>query len=293
MRILITGVTGFVGSHLATYLSGKGHLIYGLIRKPIQDKSLLSKLNKVSLCLFHEDSLVDLVAEIKPDIVIHLASLYLTVHSYEQIDDLIKSNITFPTKLLEAMSVNNVTKLINTGTSWQHYNSASYEPVNLYAATKQAFDDVIKYYTSAKYFSCITLKLFDTYGPDDKRGKLISLLDKLSKTKEGLSMSAGEQIVELTHINDVCAAYLAAIELIDEKDAGSNDCYGVSSNEKYNLRTLVEIYEKANNINLDIKWGGRPYREREVMDLCNNLPNIPKWEAKISLSEGLKIGNRV
>lgn len=293
MRILITGVTGFVGSHLATYLSGKGHLIYGLIRKPIQDKSLLSKLNKVSLCLFHEDSLVDLVAEIKPDIVIHLASLYLTVHSYEQIDDLIKSNITFPTKLLEAMNVNNVTKLINTGTSWQHYNSASYEPVNLYAATKQAFDDVIKYYTSAKYFSCITLKLFDTYGPDDKRGKLISLLDKLSKTKEGLSMSAGEQIVELTHINDVCAAYLAAIELIDEKDAGSNDCYGVSSNEKYNLRTLVEIYEKANNINLDIKWGGRPYREREVMDLCNNLPNIPKWEAKISLSEGLKIGNRV
>lgn len=293
MRILITGVTGFVGSHLATYLSGKGHLIYGLIRKPIQDKSLLSKLNKVSLCLFHEDSLVDLVAEIKPDIVIHLASLYLTVHSYEQIDDLIKSNITFPTKLLEAMSVNNVTKLINTGTSWQHYNSASYEPVNLYAATKQAFDDVIKYYTSAKYFSCITLKLFDTYGPDDKRGKLISLLDKLSKTKEGLSMSAGEQIVELTHINDVCAAYLAAIELIDEKDAGSNDCYGVSSNEKYNLRTLVEIYEKANNVNLDIKWGGRPYREREVMDLCNNLPNIPKWEAKISLSEGLKIGNRV
>lgn len=293
MRILITGVTGFVGSHLATYLSGKGHLIYGLIRKPIQDKSLLSKLNKVSLCLFHEDSLVDLVAEIKPDIVIHLASLYLTVHSYEQIDDLIKSNITFPTKLLEAMNVNNVTKLINTGTSWQHYNSASYEPVNLYAATKQAFDDVIKYYTSAKYFSCITLKLFDTYGPDDKRGKLISLLDKLSKTKEGLSMSAGEQIVELTHINDVCAAYLAAIELIDEKDAGSNDCYGVSSNEKYNLRTLVEIYEKANNVNLDIKWGGRPYREREVMDLCNNLPNIPKWEAKISLSEGLKIGNRV
>ncbi|MCS6136730.1 NAD(P)-dependent oxidoreductase [Shewanella baltica] len=293
MRILITGVTGFVGSHLATYLSDKGHLIYGLIRKPIQDKSLLSKLNKVSLCLFHEDSLVDLVSEIKPDIVIHLASLYLTVHSYEQIDDLIKSNITFPTKLLEAMSVNNVTKLINTGTSWQHFNSASYEPVNLYAATKQAFDDVIKYYTSAKYFSCITLKLFDTYGPDDKRGKLISLLDKLSKTKEGLSMSAGEQIVELTHIDDVCAAYLAAIELIDEKDADSNDCYGVSSNEKYNLRTLVEIYEKANNVNLDIKWGGRPYREREVMDLCNNLPNIPKWEAKISLSEGLKISNRV
>lgn len=293
MNILLTGVTGFVGSNLATYLIEQGHFVCGLIRKPINDEILLSRLNKVSLYLFEEDSLIDLIAEIKPDIVIHLASLYLTTHSYEQIDDLIKSNILFPTKLLEAMSLNNVTKLINTGTSWQHFNSAEYDPVNLYAATKQAFDDIIKYYTSAKGFSCITLKLFDTYGPNDTRGKLISLLDKLAQKNEALLMSAGEQMIELTHINDVCASYLAAIELIDKNNPNSNECYGVSSNEKCNLRSLVDIYEKTNNVKLNIKWGERPYREREVMDLCNNLQNIPKWEAKISLSEGLKISNRV
>lgn len=293
MNILLTGVTGFVGSNLATYLIEQGHFVCGLIRKPINDEILLSRLNKVSLYLFEEDSLIDLIAEIKPDIVIHLASLYLTTHSYEQIDDLIKSNILFPTKLLEAMSLNNVTKLINTGTSWQHFNSAEYDPVNLYAATKQAFDDIIKYYTSAKGFSCITLKLFDTYGPNDTRGKLISLLDKLAQKNEALLMSAGEQMIELTHINDVCASYLAAIELIDKKDPNSNECYGVSSNEQYKLRALVDIYEKANNVKLNIKWGERPYRDREVMDLCKNLQNIPKWEAKISLFEGLKIDNRV
>ncbi|MBW0294694.1 paratose synthase [Shewanella xiamenensis] len=293
MKILLTGVTGFVGSHLATYLIDKGHFVCGLIRQPINDEILLSRLNKVSLYLFEENSLIDLIAKIKPDVVIHLASLYLTTHSYDQIDDLIKSNVVFPTKLLEAMSLNNVTKLINTGTSWQHYNSAEYDPVNLYAATKQAFDDIIKYYTSAKGFSCITLKLFDTYGPNDTRGKLISLLDKLAQKNETLLMSPGEQMIELTHIYDVCASYLAAIKLIDKKDPNSNECYGVSSNEKYKLRALVDIYEKTNNVKLNIKWGERPYREREVMDLCKNLQNIPKWEAKISLFEGLKIGNRV
>lgn len=293
MRVLLTGVTGFIGSHLATYLSAKGHVVFGLIRKPIEDDELLARLNTINLCHFNEDALVDLMAEIKPDIVIHLASLYLTVHLYNQIDSLIRSNITFPTKLLEAMSVNNVTRFINTGTSWQHYNSASYDPVNLYAATKQAFDDIIKYYTSAKGFSCITLKLFDTYGPNDTRGKLISLLDSLAQNNETLSMSAGEQTIELTHIDDVCAAYLAAIELIDKKGPDSNECYGVFSNESYKLRELVEIYEKANDVKLNIKWGEKPYREREVMDLCKNLQNIPKWEAKISLFEGLKIGNRV
>ncbi|HHQ4645885.1 TPA: NAD-dependent epimerase/dehydratase family protein [Aeromonas veronii] len=293
MRVLLTGVTGFIGSHLATYLSAKGYVVFGLIRKPIEDDNLLARLNTINLCHFNEDTLVDLMAEIKPDIVIHLASLYLTVHSYNQIDNLISSNVTFPTKLLEAMSANNVTKLINTGTSWQHYNSVSYDPVNLYAATKQAFDDIIKYFTSAKGFSCITLKLFDTYGSNDTRGKLISLLDSLAQNNETLSMSAGEQTIELTHIDDVCAAYLAAIELIDKKDPNLNECYGVFSNENYKLRELVEIYEKANDIKLNIRWGEKPYREREVMDLCKNLQNIPKWEAKISLFEGLKIGNRV
>ncbi|PZP32754.1 MAG: NAD(P)-dependent oxidoreductase [Shewanella oneidensis] len=292
MKILLTGVTGFVGSHLAAYLSENGYAVFGLIRKSIEDDHLRARLNNVNLHILNEDSLVDLIAEIKPDVVIHLASLYLTVHSYDQIDDLINSNITFPTKLLEAMNANNIKKFINTGTSWQHYNSAQYDPVNLYAATKQAFEDVIKFYTSARGFSCITLKLFDTYGPNDTRGKLISLLDKLAQKNETLLMSAGEQMIELTHIYDVCAAYLAAIELIDKNDPNSYECYGVSSNEEYNLRSLIDIYEKANNVKLNIKWGERPYREREVMDLCKNFQNIPKWEAKISLSEGLKIDNR-
>lgn len=145
----------------------------------------------------------DIIADIKPDVVVHLASLYLTVHNYDQIDDLIQSNVLFPTKLLEAMNINNVTKFINTGTSWQHYNSSNYDPVNLYAATKQACDDIVNFYTSAKGFSSITLKLFDTYGPEDNRGKLISLLDKLSITQEQLAMSPGEQITNSMHVHDV------------------------------------------------------------------------------------------
>ncbi|MGL5672109.1 MAG: NAD-dependent epimerase/dehydratase family protein [Plesiomonas shigelloides] len=292
MRVLLTGVTGFVGSHLATYLSEKGHVVFGLIRKPIEDENLLARFNNVSLCHFNEESLVALMAEMKPDIVIHLASLYLTVHAPDQIDDLIKSNITFPTKLLEAMNVNNIKKFINTGTSWQHYNSSNYEPVNLYAATKQACDDIVKFYTSAKGFSSITLKLFDTYGPEDNRGKLISLLDRLSNTQEHLAMSPGEQIVELTHVDDVCAAYLMAIELVMEMKSGEARSFGVDSNSRIKLIDLVTEYERVNEVKLNIKWGDRPYREREVMQPCDNLNNIPGWKPLIPLTYGLNKENR-
>lgn len=290
---MLTGVSGFVGSHLAQYLNERGFSVYGLIRKPIQNVELASRLSNIDLRVFTDADLTDIVADIKPDLVIHLASLYLTVHNFDQIDSLIQSNITFPTKLLEAMTANNVTKLINTGTSWQHYNSAQYDPVNLYAASKQAFEDIIKYYISIKKISCITLKLFDTYGPNDNRGKLISLLDKLSMSKEALAMSPGEQFIEITHIEDVCSAYLAAISLIDTMDLGICNSYGVFSNNFIRLKELVSEYERANNTTLNIKWGEREYREREVMNPCDNLKRIPGWEPKVQLCTGLKMNSRV
>ena len=293
MKILLTGVTGFVGSHLAQYLYERDFSVYGLIRKPIENENLASRLCSIQLRVFTEENLIDIIADIKPDLVIHLASLYLTVHNYQQIENLIQSNITFPTKLLEAMCANSVTKFINTGTSWQHYNSAEYEPVNLYAATKQAFDDIVKFYISAKEFSCVTLKLFDTYGPDDSREKLISLLDCISITQERLGMSPGEQIAEFSHIDDVCFAYFKAIELLMEMNPGESSTFGVDSDSRVTLRELVSKYELINNVCLNISWGDKPYRDREVMVPCTNLENIPGWSANVSLDYGLNIKNRL
>lgn len=293
MKILLTGVTGFVGSHLATYLFERGFSVYGLIRRPIEDSNLLARLKNIDLRIFTDDNLIELVSDIKPDVVVHLASLYLTTHNYKKIDNLIKTNVTFPTKLFEAMCINNVTKLINTGTSWEHYNSSDYDPVNLYAATKQACSDILEFYTSAKGFSSITLKLFDTYGQDDPRGKLISLLDQLSVTQECLAMSAGEQVVELTHIDDVCSAYLLSINILMDMKPSEKKTFGVDSDNRLKLKNLVSIYERTNNVSLNIKWGEKPYRDREVMLPCENLPNVPGWVAKIDLHHGLKIENRL
>ncbi|MDD2341528.1 MAG: NAD-dependent epimerase/dehydratase family protein [Tolumonas sp.] len=292
MRILITGISGYVGSHLANCLFSRGYTVFGLIRREIQDPAVSGFLSDIKLFSFNNDNLVSVISEIKPDVVIHLASLYLASHDYSQISELVRSNVEFPCKLLEAMEVNGVKKLINTGTSWQHYNSESYEPVNLYAATKQAFDDIVKYYTSAKGFSCITLKLFDTYGPNDQRGKLISLLDKLAETGDTLSMSAGEQYIEISHISDVCAAYFHALDMLKNAKAGYNEHFGVDSNSRLKLRELVTVYENTNGVKLNIKWGERAYREREVMQPCQNLKNIPGWNAGVSLQHGLKKENR-
>lgn len=288
MKLLLTGVTGFIGANLGYYLSEQGYATHGIIRHPIKEQSLKKQLDKVNLHLLeNNDNLNRIISSVKPDLVIHLASRYLTNHDYSQISDLIKSNIEFPCKLLEAMDMNGVKKFINTGTSWQHYNSSNYDPVNLYAATKQAFEDLMQYYINAKSFSCINLKLFDTYGPNDNRGKLISLFDRIASNGETLSMSQGLQQINLVHIHDVCRAYQQSINLLIDCKNNYNEVFGVFSDDNLTLRNIASIYEKVNKVSLNIKWGELPYREREVMTPCQNLKKIPGWSTKIDIEYGL------
>jgi len=54
------------------------------------------------------------------------------------------------------------------------------------------------------------------------------------------------------------------------------------------LRKLAEVFEKVTNKKLNIKWGARPYREREVMIPLENGEVVPNWKPKVSLEEGIK-----
>jgi len=201
---------------------------------------------------------------------------------------LITSNITFGAQILEAMIHFHVPYLVNTGTAWQHYKNASYNPVNLYAATKQAFEDVLAYYVEAHSLQAITLKLNDTYGPADPRPKLFTLLGQAARGKTHLEMSPGEQFLDLVYIDDVVEAFLiAAFRLFSNVQVGHSR-YVVSSGQPVQLRTLVEIYQKVTGQKLDIVWGGRPYREREVMLPWTDGDRLPGWEPQTTLEDGIK-----
>ena len=242
---------------------------------------------KTHRAINNAEQLAEILLKVRPHYVFHLASLFLSQHRPDQINELIQSNINFPTVLLEAMRLAGVKSLINTGTSWQHYENSEYNPVNLYAATKQAFDTIIKYYVEAHQFNVCTLKLFDTYGPNDPRPKLISLLYKCAKEGVGIEMSPGEQIVDLVYIDDVVEAYCVAVEVL-EKQVKGHKTYGVTSKRPMTLREIVQIFEEITKMPLNVVWGGRPYREREVMRLWDTFETLPFWAPKIPFEIGIE-----
>ena len=291
MKVLITGATGFVGSRLVKYLVNhhKPYEISILVRKNSSLEQLEEVRNELDIFEYSGEihDLIDFLTKANPEIVIHVASCFISEHKEDQVDQLIDSNIKFPTQLLEAMSKCSIKKFINTGTSWEYFESDEYNPVNLYASTKHAFEQISQYYSEVHGTRFIHLKLFDTFGQGDPRKKIVALLKRISETGETLDMSPGEQEINLVHIDDVCEAYGKAIDLIG-KSSYKQQTYGISTDEIIPLKEFVELYSSVNEVNLDINWGGKPYRTREVLKLWRSYDRLPDWTPKVSLKEGLK-----
>ncbi|SDC07780.1 MULTISPECIES: NAD-dependent epimerase/dehydratase family protein [unclassified Candidatus Frackibacter] len=288
-RVVVTGGTGFVGSNLSRRLVKEGYKVHIISRKSSTYENIEDILNEVEIFEYDNQiqNLIDYFNNINAEVVFHLASLFIAEHEAEDIDGLIDSNLKFGTHILEAMAKSNVKRIINTGTSWQHYKNEEYNPVCLYAATKEAFEKLLEYYVKALDFKAVTLKLFDTYGENDRRSKLINLLSKFAKEKKVLKMSPGEQKLDLVHIEDVVEAFICAYELF-EKENFEHEKYGVSSGREIKLKDLIGLYEEITGYEIKVEWGGRPYRKREVMELWSDFETLPSWNSKISLEEGLK-----
>lgn len=266
MRILVTGATGFVGQHLLPYLEKQGHEVYALVR-PSTDGS---KVYTNHLYVFEDDieHLASYLLENHVDGIIHLASLYIAEHKPEDIKNIVTSNIYLGTAVMEAAVKAGVKWFLNTGTIWQNYNvepySDTYCPVNLYAASKQAFMDMAKYYTEVSDIKFCTLKLCDTYGANDTRRKIFALFEQIAKTGECLKMSPGEQKLDIVHIDNVVRDFEALAEKLDNGEHLREE-YVVSSGRQRSLKEIAKQYEIDHQVILNIEWGGRPYRKREVM----------------------------
>lgn len=253
--------------------------------RPSSNPEFIADLGRICRMHTHDGStgqLLSILREANPDIVFHVASLVLAEHTPESVEDLIHSNVLFSTQLAEALVRGGCKRLVNTGTSWQHYQTNDYRPVNLYAATKQAFEDILVYYHDAHDLSVVTLKLFDTYGPGDRRSKLIDILVQAAMSGEPLNMSPGEQIVDLTHVEDVAMAFLTAAGLLGESSEPLYESFFVCG-ERYSIRELVKVVERATGRVVDVSFGGRVYRSREVMVPAPAGDELPGWHRAESI----------
>ncbi len=290
-KIFITGPNGFIGNNLIKSLIENENINLSVL---IRKKEYFDLFEPYGISCFLDDGstddLIKYFNEQKFDLVIHLASLFIKDHNSNNIVNLIESNVLLGTRLLEASVKSGVKAFINTGTFWQHYSGEEYSPVNLYAATKQAFEDIAKYYIESNNLYFVTLKLNDTYGPDDTRKKIFNIWHSLNNN-ERLKMSPGLQKIDILFIDDVVEAFKKLIlqvedDFIDKKYNGKT--FAIHSLQLHSLQEIAEIYEEVSGNKLNIEWGGLNYREREVMEPWKGGEIINGWKSEVSIRDGIK-----
>jgi len=288
-RVLITGITGYIGSNLARQLLPNCE-VYGLVRKPL-NLTYLSDIQEKIHFLYYDGTLgsvPDALNTGKPDLVYHLATYYTGAHGWEQTPKLISSNITFGAYLLEAMSGCGCSALVYASTVMAHYQGEAYRPLNLYAAAKQALSDLLLYYTDAGLLRAVTLILSDTYGPGDQRPKILNLIKKAAQTGEKLELSDGGQDYDVVYIDDVVRAFQQAGQQLLQRPEWKNETFQVMPSEVHTLRQTVERMLAVNGITLNAGWGQRLQPEREIRQAVRLYPPLPGWEARTPLETGLR-----
>jgi nucleoside-diphosphate-sugar epimerase len=278
-RALVTGATGFVGGHLVRRLVDDGWAVDALVRDPA---AALPDGVAAHAIPGPIDDLIALVGRLEPEVCFHLATAFRGVHVPADIEPMVTANVGFGTALAEAVSRAGDCVFVNTGTVWQHYDARPYSPVSLYAATKQAFTDVLRFYEEVAGLPVVTLELADTYGPGDPRPKLLPILLRAARERTQLQMTDGTQLIALLHVDDAVSALLATAA------AEPGATYGAAGDEILTLRDLVARFESVSGLRVDAEWGARPARPREMMRPWMVSGPPPGWSPHVSLDAGIR-----
>ena len=124
----------------------------------------------------------------------------------------------------------------------------------------------------------LNLILFDTYGERDSRSKFLNILLEACATGKHVSTTAGEQEIDLVHIDDVCAGVEAGIKELDKWDANNGVMKrGLGSGKPIKIKELMVRVALQIGKPLFAKIGERDYRAREVMKAYRGYVRPAGW----------------
>jgi len=310
MKVLITGILGFIGSNLAEKLVDNGDEVYGLVRRVASRniESVGKFLKDITLLtgdITDYTSTRNVMQSINPDIVVHLAALspvrdsFERPFEYQQANHIGTMNVAYsilelPDAQTRRMLAASTAEVYGLQEGRPLKESLALKPSSPYAVSKAAGDLYLQmmFYTYGLHGT--VMRPANSYGRKFDKSFLVEYLITQMLAGETVYIGAPDSVRDYMHVDDHINAYFLAIKNAKEADRqifNVGTGIGVSNKELSQL-----IADKIGYDRKKIKFGsyppGYPFRPSIsdqpyiVLD-STKINKILKWSPKVNLSEGL------
>ena len=282
-KILITGINGFLGSHIAKSLKDRFEIV-GLANSTDN----LYRLDGESFKIYSskKDLVETIFLENKIFSILHVATVYK--RQDDTILPLLKANILLPIQLMELAIKYNVSIFINTDTFFNN-KKYSYSYLTEYVLSKKNSLEWIRTLAVNSNCKVVNMKIFHMYGPNDSENKFIPLIiDKIKKNTKMIDMTSGIQTRDFIYMKDVVTAFNVVLKswhsFLNYQE------FEIGTGTSHSIKELAEIIKKLTNSSSQLNFGALPLRKGEIMQSQADNFNLQEygWTPKYSLDEGLK-----
>jgi UDP-glucose 4-epimerase len=295
--ILVTGCSGFIGSHLCEKLI-KNHKVIGIDNESIGSKKNISQLLKESKNFtylkfdLNNSKLKEKIKDV--DTIYHLAAMKLN-DSSDNILLIKKNNVHSIKNILKAVNVKKIKKIIFTSSLYVYdkSNKKKFEfqkckPYTNYGKSKLIGEKIFKKFVENKKIQLIIFRLFFTYGLKQYSGQgypsvIYKTIKRIILNKSPIIKNNGEQQLDYTHINDVIRALLIAL---NNKNSAT---YNISTEKTISINNLIKKILKVTNSKLKPIYHGSDKTIGTIKIGSNKkIQDTLGWKPRIKIDYGIK-----
>lgn len=300
MRVLITGITGFVGSHLADYLLEKEDIeIYGIERWRSNTENIEHIKDRIKLieCDIRDASSVDkVIKQVKPDRIFHLAAQSFVLSSWHAPAETLSTNIMGELNLFEAVRNSDSDPVIQIAGSSEEYGLVKEDetpiketnqlrPLSPYGVSKVGQDMLAYQYARSYGTKTVVTRAFNHTGP--RRGEVFVVsnfakqIAEIEKKKKDPVIRVGnlEAKRDFTDVRDIVKAYWLATEKCEY-----GEVYNICSGSCYSIQEVLDMLLGFSKVKVEIKKDPSRMRPSDVQILLGDNSKFCKatgWKPEI------------
>jgi len=305
MRILITGITGFAGSHLADYALARGDVeVFGTARwrSPSQNiEHIADKITVIDADLRDASSVESLVADIKPERIFHLAAQSYVVSSWKLPSETITTNIVGTVNIFEAVRRAKYSPRVLVACSSEEYGYVEphevpitednpLRPLSPYGVSKVGQDLLSYQYFKSYGLEAVRTRAFNHTGP--RRGRVfvcsnfaIQIVEVQKGLRPHVSVGNLDAVRDFTDVRDTVRAYWLALEA-----GAAGEVYNISSGTGYSIREVLEKLIALSGTDVAVEVDNERLRPSDVPLLIGDNSKFKKqtgWQPEVPFDQTL------